>query len=483
MYDAKLLVGGVDVSARHDAAYERVSPVTDEAVTVAAAASVSDAIQSVNTAAAAFPAWSETSPETRRALLNRAAETLTSKAELFIEAMTLETGATGDWGAFNVKLAGDILRDAAAMTTHVTSQILPSDTPGVTALAWRQPAGVCLGIAPWNAPVILGVRAIAMPLACANTVLFKTSELCPKTHRLIGDVMREAGLPDGVVNVIPNAPADAHAVVEALIAHPAVRRVSFTGSTRVGRLVAETAARHLKKCLLELGGKAPLIVLDDADIDEAVRAAAFGAFMNQGQICMSTERIIVVDSVADEFVAAFAQKSRQMLAGDPREARLPLGTMISKEAARRIEALIADAVEKGATLVVGTPARGTILDGAVVDYVTPAMRLYREECFGPIAAIIRVGSVDEAVTIANDCEYGLAAAVFSRDVGKALAVARRIESGICHINGATVDDQPQMPFGGMKSSGYGRFGGIAAIDEFTELRWITISGEPRDYPL
>jgi acyl-CoA reductase-like NAD-dependent aldehyde dehydrogenase len=354
----------------------------------------------------------------------------------------------------------------------------------MTAMALRQPVGVVLGLAPWNAPVILGVRALAAPLACGNTVVLKGSEICPRTHRLIGEVFRDAALGAGVVNVVSNAPADASRVVEALIAHPTVRRVNFTGSTRAGRQVAELAARHLKPALLELGGKAPLLVLDDADIDEAVAAAAFGAFMNQGQICMSTERLIVDERVADEFAAKLATKAATLIAGDPRKAKTPLGAVIGFEAVERIGALVRDAVSKGARPIAGGGgANGVLMDAVVLDHVTPAMRIYREESFGPVAAIIRVGDVEEAVRVANDSEYGLSSAVFGRDLNRALAVARRIESGICHINGPTVHDEAQMPFGGVKASGYGRFGGAAAIHEFTELRWITISTGKGRYPI
>jgi acyl-CoA reductase-like NAD-dependent aldehyde dehydrogenase len=349
-------------------------------------------------------------------------------------------------------------------------------------MAMRQPAGVVLGIAPWNAPVILGVRAIAMPLACGNTVILKASELCPATHRLIGTALRDAGLPDGVVNVVTNAPEDAGKVVEALISHPAVRRVSFTGSTRTGRLVAETAARYLKPILLELGGKAPLVVLDDADLDQAVNAAAFGAFVNQGQVCMSTERIVVDDKVAEPFLAKLAVKARSLPAGDPREGDVVLGSLVNPDAVARLRALIDDALAKGASLVAGGEVDGTVMTATVLDGVTPAMRIYAEESFGPVVTVVRAKDVDDAVRIANDTDYGLAAAVFGRDVARALEVAKRIESGICHVNSSTVDDEAQMPFGGTKASGYGRFGGKAAVEAFTELRWITIATAPQSYP-
>jgi acyl-CoA reductase-like NAD-dependent aldehyde dehydrogenase len=483
MFVAKLMINDEAMDASDASTFERIDPLTGDVATIAPAGSVTDMAKAANAAAAAFPDWSETGPGERRRLLNAAADILTARTPDFIAAMTGETGATAQWAAINCDLGADILREAAAMTTQVTGEIIPSGIPGSLAMAVRQPAGVCVGIAPWNAPIILGARAIAMPLACGNTVVLKASELCPKTHCLIGDVMRAAGFPRGVVNVVTNAPKDAAAVVEALIAHPAVRRVNFTGSTRVGRIIAESSARHLKRCLLELGGKAPFIVLADADIDEAVRAAAFGAFMNQGQICMSTERIILMDEIADDFAGKFQTKAKTLVAGSPQDGNTPLGTLINAEAVRRIKGLIDDALQKGAVLVCGGVANGTLMDATVVDHVTPAMRIYREESFGPVAAIIRVGSADEAVTVANDNEYGLSSAVFSRDINAALAVARRLESGICHINEATVSDEPQMPFGGLKSSGYGRFGGKAAIDEFTELRWITLASGKRDYPI
>jgi acyl-CoA reductase-like NAD-dependent aldehyde dehydrogenase len=248
-------------------------------------------------------------------------------------------------------------------------------------------------------------------------------------------------------------------------------------------VIAEVAARHLKPCLLELGGKAPFVVLDDADLEEAARAAAFGAFMNQGQICMSTERIVVDEAVAEAFAEKLARRAAPLIAADPRQGPAALGTIIGPEAAERIDGLIKDAVLKGARILSGGRVRGTLIDATVLDHVTPAMRIYAEESFGPIAAIIRVRGVEEAVRVANDTEYGLASAVFGRDIQRAMAVAARIEAGICHINGPTVHDEAQMPFGGMKASGYGRFGGSAAIAEFTELRWITVSSLPGTYTI
>jgi acyl-CoA reductase-like NAD-dependent aldehyde dehydrogenase len=350
-------------------------------------------------------------------------------------------------------------------------------------MALRQPCGVVLGIAPWNAPVILGTRALAMPLACGNTVVLKASELSPAVHRLIGQVLQDAGLGDGVVNVICNAPEDAPSIVARLIANPAVRRVNFTGSTHVGRIIGELSARHLKPALLELGGKAPLLVLDDADLDAAVEAAAFGAYFNQGQICMSTERLVVDEKVADAFVDKLASKAANLHAGDPSDSLSVLGSLIDVSAGERIKALIDDALAKGARLVAGGQLDGSIMQATLLDGVTPAMRLYHEESFGPVAVVLRGAGDEELLRLANDSEFGLSAAIFSRDVSRALLLAQRVESGICHINGPTVHDEAQMPFGGVKASGYGSFGSKASIDFFTQLRWVTIQNGPRHYPI
>ncbi|ESW64028.1 aldehyde dehydrogenase [Mesorhizobium sp. C277A] len=479
--DIGLLIDGDKRDASGSASYERMDPFTGKLATRAAAASIADANAAVEAAAAAFKTWSKTGPGERRALLSKAADVMDSKVGEFTKLMMEETGATGPWAGFNVMLAAKMLREAAAMTTQISGEVIPSDKPGTLAMAIRQPAGVCLGIAPWNAPVILGTRAIAMPIACGNTVVLKASEMCPGTHRLIGQVLVEAGLPKGVINVVTNDPKDAATIAEALVAHPAVRRVNFTGSTKVGRMIAELAGRHLKPALLELGGKAPLVVLDDADIDAAVNAATFGAYMHQGQICMSTERLVVDEKVADEFVAKLAARAAQLPAGDPR-GHVVLGSLISGQAADKMEELVADAVAKGARLVAGGKRTGTVVEATLLDHVTPAMRVYSEESFGPVKPVIRVKGEDEAVRVANDTEYGLSSAVFSRDIRRAMAVAARIEAGICHINGPTVGDEAQMPFGGVKGSGYGRFGGKASIAEFTDLRWLTIEDPGQHYP-
>jgi acyl-CoA reductase-like NAD-dependent aldehyde dehydrogenase len=466
------------------AQFTRLNPVTGQPASTAEAMQPGDIQALCGRAQAGFAAWSKLGPNARRAVLMKAADALMSKKDAFVAAMMGEIGATAGWAMFNLALAAGMVREAASLTTQIGGEVIPSDHEGTIAMALREPVGVILGIAPWNAPIILGVRAIAVPLACGNSVILKASETCPQTHSLIIEAFAEAGFPDGVVNVVTNAPEDAGAVVGALIDAPEVRRINFTGSTAVGRIIAKRAAEHLKPVLLELGGKAPLLILEDADLDEAVKAAAFGAYMNQGQICMSTERIIVVESVADEFAARFAAKVKSMPVGNPAAGNTPLGAVVDSKTVDHCYALVQDAVDKGAVLLTGGETTENVLMPAhLVDRVTPEMKLFRDESFGPVVGMIRARDEAHAIELANDTEYGLSAAVFTKDTARGIKVARQIHSGICHVNASTVSDEPQMPFGGTKASGYGRFGGKAGIDSFTELRWITFETEPGHYPI
>jgi len=476
-----LVIGGESRAAM--STFDRANPVTGDIATRAAAATVDDAIAAVEAAKAAFPAWSALGPNARRAALMKAADAIDARAGDFVDAMMEEIGATEGWARFNIALSSAMVREAASLTTQIGGEVIPSDKPGCIAMAVREAAGVVLSMAPWNAPIILATRAIAVPLACGNTVVLKASEQCPRTHGLIIQAFVEAGLSGGVVNLITNAPQDAADVVGAMIDHPAVRRVNFTGSTAVGKIIARRCAEHLKPVLLELGGKAPLIILEDADLDEAVKAAAFGAFMNQGQICMSTERIIVVDAIADAFAEKFQAKVATMAVGDPRLGQTPLGAVVDTKTVAHVRSLIEDAIAFGAKQLNGGDANGVLMPAHVIDHVTPDMKLFHEESFGPVVGIVRARDEAHAIELANDSEYGLSASVFTRDTARGLKVARQIQSGICHVNGPTVHDEAQMPFGGVKASGYGKFGGRAGIDSFTELRWITMETQPGHYPI
>ncbi len=477
MFVARGIVGGVAVSAREERVYERRDLVTGAVLTLAAAFGASEAETAADAAAGAFPRWSALAPSKRAALLLRGAELLQERVDILCRIGEREVGAAPAWILFNLEIAQATLRQAASLADAIGEEDAAGAPQGVRYRLIRRPAGVVLGIAPWNAAVALAVRAVAAPLALGNTVVLKGSELCPKMHETVVQTLIDAGLPEGVLNFVSNAPEDSHDVVDALIAHPAVRRVNFTGSTRVGRQIAASAARHLKRCLLELSGKASSVVLADADLDATAKSVAHSAFFNQGQVCMSTDRIVVVETVADAF-AAKLRKEAERLRGDILAGQAPFGHIIGPESVARLRGLVDDALAKGAVLVTGGENAGKLMQPTIIDHVAYGMRIYEEEIFGPVVGIVRVADADEAVTVANDTEYGLAAAVFGQDLDRARAIARRIEAGAVHINGTTVCDDPSMPYGGMKASGYGRFGGRAVIEEFTEIQWVTERDEP-----
>lgn len=398
--------------------------------------------------------------------------------------MLAECGATGPWANFNASLGSEILREAAAIAGDAsTGQVLPTGSPGTTSLAVRKPLGSVLAIAPWNAPVILGVRAVAAALACGNSVIFKGSEQCPRVHAIIASSLHAAGAPAGVVQYVLHRPEDAAVVTERPVSHPGIAHVNFTGSTRVGRVIAETAAKTLTPTLLELGGKAPAVVLDDADLDCAVDAIGFGAYMNAGQICMSTERVIVHRSLHEEFVSRLVRRAEALTVGDPANPRTQVGPLVGASSRERVLSLLADAQIKGADVTAGGEAEGNLLSPTVVTGVTRGMAIYREETFAPVVIVLPFDDDDEAVTLANDSEYGLSSAVFGSDESRAMRVASRIDAGLIHVNSATVDDEPNVPFGGVKGSGWGRFGGGYAIEEFTQLQWLTLQRGERHYPI
>ena len=450
------------------------SPIDKEIVTRAASANPEDVTQAVSSAARAFDQWSASSPRERRDILLRAASLIEERHDEFAMRMVQETG-TGEWWArFNCELGAEMVREAAILTGQIKGEVIPMNRPGLVSLAVRQPLGVCFGMAPWNAPLVLGCRAIAPALACGNSVVLKSSELCPASHVLLGEVFRDAGLPDGVLNILSASIEDSADIVNACVNERAIRHVNFTGSTRVGRIVAQVAAAALKPCLLELGSKAPVLVLEDANLEQAADAILFAGFANNGQICMSTERVIIRREVADSLIEILLQKIR-------RPARQGFsyadskGAIISQTAQDHVLQLIQDAERKGANLLQDGRNSGYALGPTLIGRVNSNMSIYREESFGPVIALIEVVDDEEAISVANDTAYGLASAIFTSDIGRAIRLSGKVESGICHINSSTLFDEPQVPFGGVKDSGYGRFGGESAIREFTDLRWVTIN--------
>lgn len=465
------------------ATFARFEPLTGRLASTAPAMTVGDAEAAADRAAAAFAGWSATTPAHKREVLERAASLLEGRLADFQRIMAAEIGATPPWVHHNMLMGVSQLREAAALTTQVRGEVIPSNKPATFTMSLRKPVGVILGIAPWNGAISLACRAVAMPLACGNTVVLRGSELSPGTHMLLGEVLAEAGFPDGVVNVVVNAPDDGPDIVRALVTHPAVRRINFTGSTKVGKIIAELAARDLKPVLLELGGKSSLIVLADADVGAAVDAAVFGSFMFQGQVCMTTGRVVVEDAVADAFTERFLARVRDLRVGDPREdPGVQLTCLVDEPQAARVSELVADAVAQGATVLAGGARDGTFFEPTVLDGVTREMRIFDEETFGPVAAIVRARDAEHALEIANDSDFGLSGGIFTADVTRALDLASRWNTGCVHINGPTLAVEAHVPFGGVKDSGYGRFGGPASIPEFTEQQLVTINSAPH-YPI
>ena len=472
-----LVIAGAEAPAVSGRSTLSVNPWTGAAYAEVAAGTAPDVERAVSAAAAAFDSWAATKPAERRGILLHAADLLSKRAPEVVSVMAEEVGGVAPWAGFNVMLASDMLREAAAAATQPVGQVLTTNADGVFSVQQRVPKGVVAAISPWNAPVILGVRAVALPLAMGNTVVLKPSEDAPiACGLLISDVLHEAGLPPGVLNVVTNDRADAAEVVEALIGDPRVRMVNFTGSTEVGRKIAMIAARYLKPAVLELGGKNPLVVLEDADLDYAVDAAVYGSFFNAGQICMCVDRVIVHRSLSGAFTDRFAARVRELPCGDPTDPGTAIGPVISRDAARRVSTLISDAVAKGARLAAGTgeiEEPGTLIRPTVLTGVTPGMRVYHEEIFGPATVIHPVDSVEEAIALANDTAQGLSAGVITENLALGLEVAGRLRTGIVHVNDQSIADEPMAPFGGVKESGYGRFGGQAGAEAFTDTRWVT----------
>ena len=481
----QLLIGGSPSPAESGRTEQDLSPHTGQEVATVAAASPADVERAVDAAAAAFPDWSRTGAWDRRAVLLRAADLLEQRADQAVALMAGELGATRGWARFNVGLAANVLREAGASTTGPRGEVLTSSGPDEWGFEVRQPVGVVAAFAPWNAPLILGVRSFAVPIAVGNAVVLKPAEDAPLSAGLfLADLLHEAGLPPGVLNVVTNARADAAEVGNALIDDPRVRRVNFTGSTGVGRAIGVRAAQNLKPALLELGGKNSVVVLDDADLDHAVQAVTFGAYLNAGQICMSADRVLVPEPRREEFLERFAAKVEALPWGSPDDPDTVVGPLVHRAAAERVGELVEDAVAGGAKLHCGGGApEGALYPPTVLSGVDPRHRIYGEEVFGPVSTVLGYSEVGEAVRIANDTPFGLTAGLITEDVRRGWQLAQQLETGIVHINDQSVADEPQVPFGGVKNSGYGRFGGRHGAEFFTDTRWITFRESRAEYPL
>ncbi|CAI7610107.1 unnamed protein product [Penicillium bialowiezense] len=466
-----LLINGESITTPKT--FPIISPYTNATIWDSSSASTEDAIRAVEAANAAFPAWSATKPTARRDILLKAADILEARLEVNAGYMRQEMGAdVGASAGFVVPLAVRMLRDIAGRITSICGSVPVVEAEGQSAIVYKEAMGVILGIVPWNAPYVFGIRSAACALAAGNTTILKSSELTPRCYWAIGQAFQDAGLPDGCLNIIHCEAGDAPGVVNAMIEHEAVRKVNFTGSTAVGRKIARACGANLKPCLMELGGKNSSIVCGDADLGVAVQGVLAGAFLNSGQICMATDRILVHSSIVDAFTGAL----QGALAGAAAAAADP-PTLVNVASRARVEALIAGAVGAGAHFISGSgkggDGEGVRLAPTVLGGVKEDMAVWQEESFASVAAIMPFDSEDEAIRLANGSGYGLSASVFTEDLRKGLRMAKRIQSGAVHINSMTIHDEPALPHGGVKNSGWGRFNTDEGLNEFLVSKSVT----------
>jgi vanillin dehydrogenase len=474
-----LYIDGKWSGAADGAVADDFNPATGALFARVAQAGRADALRAVEAAYKARESWARMIVSERAAILLRAADILATRVDEYREVLIDESGSTFGKSMFEVFYCIDLLRSAAGDARHIFGETLPHSMNGQVGMTIRQPLGVIGGIAPFNAPFLLAMKKVALALAAGNCFVLKPSEETPVIGLKIAELFEAAGLPPGVLNVVTGPARD---VAGVLLSDPRVRMITFTGSTQVGKIIAVEAAKYLKKITLEMGGKNPLIVLRDADVDYAVRAGCFGIYFHQGQVCMANSRIIVEAPVFDEFCEKFAARAQTYKVGDPHDPQTVIGPLIRRTQCGFIDEQVKDAVAKGARVLTGGTHQDNFYQPTVVAGVTPDMRIYGEESFGPITSIIKAGSSEEALAIANDTSYGLASGIITNDLQKAMDLALRLESGMVHINDTTVADEPHVPFGGIKNSGVGREGGRYSMEEMTELKWITVQLGQRQFP-
>lgn len=461
--------------------FEDLNPFTGGVYARVPSASAADVAAAVDSAAAAFAAWSATPPRERQRLFLRAAEIVERRRDDLVATMALETGAVRAFAAFQVQWAAGFLRLAAQWPYGDTGTVIPVDAPGTYAMATRRPLGVVAGFSPWNGAFNLAWRTVAPPLAAGNTVVLKPSELAPvSAGLLVAEVVEEAGFPEGVLQVVTHGPGEAGPVADVLFERPEVRAFNFTGSTGVGRMLAERAGRSLKRIVLELGGFNPTIVLADADLDAAVETAAFAAFFHQGQICMNTRKLVVERSILDEFLRRFTEKAASLRVGDPSDPSSQLGPLIHDQAVESARRRIDEAVASGATVALGGHATARCFEPTILLDVPPSATMYCEETFAPVVVVEPFDEVDDAIAVANSTPYGLTASILTRDTGRAVAIARRLEAGVVNVNGPTMYAEPNLPIGGVKESGWARFG-LWSTENFVDRVTVTVHDGPPNH--
>ena len=481
MREYRQYIGGQWVGP--DRLFDDLDPYRGTVVARVPAGTRADAARAVDAAAAAFPEWADLPPAEKQTLFLRAADIVERRTGEITALLAAETGCAGGFAGFQILTATRLLRQAANWGYLPAGEIIRSDIPGTFAMALRRPLGVVAGISPWNGAHVLAWRTVVNPLAFGNTVVLKPSEEAPvSAGLLVAEILDEAGFPPGTVNVVTHAPGEAVPVADEFFDRPEVRCINFTGSSATGRILAERAGRALKRCVLELGGYNPLIVLADADLDYAVEAAAFAAFFHSGQICMNARKVLVERPVYDAFVGRLAARAQTLRAGDPADPGTVIGPLISPAALDRVAREVDEAVAVGAKVLVGGSADGPCYQPTVLTDVPEGARIHSEETFGPVLVAQPVDDADEAVAIANATRYGLSAGLITGDNQRGFALARRIDAGVVHVNDQTIADEPQLPLGGVKDSGWGRSGPHSMAD-FTELQWITTRDGTGTYPI
>ncbi|NMH71449.1 aldehyde dehydrogenase family protein [Bacillus sp. RO3] len=443
------------------------------------AASREDLDAAYQSAQDAQKSWAHELPQTKRTIMEKAVQVVEENKELIIDWLIKESGSTYMKAAGEVSVSINIMKEAATYPYRMEGKILPSQVPGKENRVYREPLGVVGVISPWNFPFHLAVRSIATALATGNGVVVKPATHTPVTGGLLfASIFEEAGLPKGLLNVVVGKGSE---IGDDIVTHPIPRLISFTGSTEVGRRIGELAGKHLKKTALELGGNNVFIVLDDADLDQAVESALFGKFYHQGQICMSINRIMVQKGMHDKFVDSFVSRVQALNTGDPSDKSTQIGPLIDQNQVDRILKDIENSKEQGAEVVLGGNAEKNLLHPTVLTHVTNSMPIAKNEIFGPVAAIILFDDDNDAIRLANEHPYGLSGAVHSSSIERATVLAHKIETGMIHINDEPVNDEPHMPFGGEKDSGLGRFNGEWALEEFTTVKWVAVQHTRRDY--
>jgi benzaldehyde dehydrogenase (NAD) len=455
-------------------------PATGRPLITVAQATTDDVARAAAAAAAAQPAWAATSYVERARILRRAAEIYEAHRDELGTWTQRETGAVHGKMHHEQNFTVQEILAASTMPSQPYGSLVPTVQPGRLSMIRRIPVGVVGAITPWNSPSVLGMRVVAPALALGNAVVLKPDPQTPVAGgAMFAAVFAEAGLPEGLLQVVVGGAE----VGEAIVTDPNVAVVSFTGSTAAGRRVGELGGRLLKKVSLELGGNNALVVLDDADLDAAASAGAYASFQFQGQVCFATGRHIVHRSVAVAYVDLLVEKAKRLRLGDPFREDVDLGPIVNEKQLARVDDIVRRSVDGGARLVVGGTHEGLFYRPTVLADVTTGLPAWTDEVFGPVAPVVAFDTDEEALALANDSEYGLAGAVYSRSISRGLALAQRMKAGMVHVNDQTINDEAVIPFGGMGASGNGsRYGGEANLDTFTDWQWVTVRDEPKSFP-